>query len=184
MTYHFNLYGGYTRDKKKLLQPVRKLTKRHLEPAKIERQNVQRALDIFSRPLAARLESYRRMKVSGFLGSEETISFLLIFVKWFEIHDVCNTYQGARQRLPNKSPFTSASDPRLQWLQDFIAWVESWKENAGEKNNFPSDETHEAIVLTTKSAIAKIEYFLAEGGFQFVLSRKFNRGYTSSALVK
>ncbi len=99
------------------------------------------------------------MKVSGFLGSEETISFLLIFIKWFEIHDACNTYhQGARHCLPNKSSFTSASHLRLQWLRNFIAWMESWKENAGGKSNFLFDI---------------IEYFLAEGGFQFVLNRKF-----------
>jgi hypothetical protein len=35
------------------------------------------------------------------------------------------------------------------------------------------DETYEAIVITTKSTIAKIEHFL-EAGFQFVLTRKFN----------
>jgi hypothetical protein len=90
---------------------------------------VQQALDIFSRPLAAtlELESYRRMKVSGFLGSKKTISFLLIFIMWFEIHNLCKTYpKPARQYLKKKSPFTSASDPRLQWLRDFIAWMESW----------------------------------------------------------
>jgi hypothetical protein len=94
---------------------VPKLTKRQLEPTKIEGQNVQRALDIFSRPLAATLDSYRRMKVSGFLGSKKTISFLLIFIIWFEIHNLCKTYQKpARQYLKNKTPFTSPSDPRLQ----------------------------------------------------------------------
>jgi hypothetical protein len=121
--------------KKKFLQPVRKLTQRHLEPTKIERQNVQRALDIFSRPMASALESYRRLKVSGFLGSEETISFLLKIIKWFEIHDVCNVTQAIYQRLPNKAPFTSKDDLRLQWLRDFIKWLENWKMNAEEKNH-------------------------------------------------
>jgi hypothetical protein len=82
ISFHF-ITRLHEKQKRKLLQPVRKLTQRHLEPTKIERQNVQRALDIFSRPMASALESYRRLKVSGFLGSEETISFLLKIIKWF-----------------------------------------------------------------------------------------------------
>jgi hypothetical protein len=49
------------------------LTNRHLDPTKIEQPNVQKALDIFSRPLVVALEALRRRKVSGFMGSEETI---------------------------------------------------------------------------------------------------------------
>jgi hypothetical protein len=45
-----------------LLKFVKKLSKRHLESTTIERQNVQRALDIFSRPMAAALEALRRRK--------------------------------------------------------------------------------------------------------------------------
>jgi hypothetical protein len=134
ISFHF-IRRLHDKQKRKLLQPVRKLTQRHLEPTKIERQNVQRALDIFSRPMASALESYRRLKVSGFLGSEETISFLLKIIKWFEIHDVCNVTQAIYQRLPNKAPFTSKDDLRLQWLRDFIKWLENWKMNAEEKNH-------------------------------------------------
>jgi hypothetical protein len=39
----------HEKQKKVLLKLVKKLTKRHLEPTTIERQNVQRAIDIFSR---------------------------------------------------------------------------------------------------------------------------------------
>jgi hypothetical protein len=106
------------------------------------------------------LESYRRLKVSGFLGSEETISFLIKIIKWFEIHDICNVTQAIHKRLPNKAPFTSKYDLRLQWLRDFIKWLEKWKMNAEEKNHFLSDEMYEAIVITTKSTIAKIEHLL------------------------
>ncbi len=35
-------------------------------------------------------------------------------------------------------------------------------------------ETFEAITLTTKSTIAKISHLLGNGGFKFVLTRKFN----------
>jgi hypothetical protein len=61
--------------------------------------------------------------------------------------------QEIDQRLPNKAPFTSKDDLRLQW--DFIKWLENWKMNAEEKNHFLSKETTEAIVIATKSTIAK-----------------------------
>jgi hypothetical protein len=44
--------------------------------------------------------------------------------------------------------------------------------NAEEKNHFLSNETTEAIVIATKSTIAKIEHLL-EAEYQFVLSQKF-----------
>jgi hypothetical protein len=71
----------YEKQKKLLLKFVKKLTNRHLDPTKIEQPNVQKALDIFSRPLVAALEALRRRKVSGFMGSEETISFMLKIIK-------------------------------------------------------------------------------------------------------
>ena len=92
----------YEKQKKLLLKFVKKLTNRHLDPTKIERQNVKKALDSFSRPLVAALEALRRRKVSGFMGSEETISFMLKIIKWFEIHHICNYPQTIYKRLPNK----------------------------------------------------------------------------------
>ncbi len=84
----------HLKQKLMLLKFVKKLTKRHLEPTTIERQNVQRALDIFRRRMVAALEALRRRKTSGFMGSEETISFMCKMIKWFEIHDISNLTQG------------------------------------------------------------------------------------------
>ncbi|XP_045032111.1 uncharacterized protein LOC123474243 [Daphnia magna] len=164
----------YEKQKKLFLKFVKKLTNRHLEPTKIERQNVQKALDIFSRPLAAALEALRRRKVSGFMGSEETISFMLKIIKWFEIHDVCNYTQAIYKRLPNKALFTSTDDARLKWLEDFLKWLKEWRISSVEKNHFLTSETFEAITITTKSTIAKISDLLRDAGFTFVLTRRFN----------
>ena len=157
-----------------LLKFVKKLSERHLEPTTIERQNVQRALDIFSRPMVAALEALRRRKTSGFMGSEETISFMCKMIKWFEIHDISNLTQGIYQRLKNKVPFHSSDDVRLKWLQDFLKWLIDWKKTITDKNHFLTAETFEAIVITTKSTIGKISYLLDTAGFKFVLTRKFN----------
>ncbi|KAI9552603.1 hypothetical protein GHT06_020468 [Daphnia sinensis] len=164
----------YEKQKQLLLKFVKKLTNRHLEPTKLERQNVQKALDIFSRPLAAALEALRRRKVSGFMGSEVTISFMLKIIKWFEIHDVCNYTKAIYKRLPNKAPFTSTDDARLKWLEDFLKWLKEWHISSVEKNHFLTSETLEAITITTKSTIAKISHLLRDAGFTFVLTRRFN----------
>jgi hypothetical protein len=85
----------------------------------IERQNVKKAIDIFSRPTLAALEALLRRQISGFMGSEEIIAFMLKFIKWFEIHDVSNLTQATLKRLPNKA-FNSTSDERLQRLKGFF----------------------------------------------------------------
>ncbi|KZS20310.1 Uncharacterized protein APZ42_013039, partial [Daphnia magna] len=157
-----------------VLKFVKKLSKRHLEPTTIERQNVQRALDIFSRPMVAALEALRRRHTSGFMGSEETISFMCKMIKWFEIHDISNLTQGKYQRLPNKAPFYSSADARVKWLQDFLQWLIDWKKSVIDKEHFLTAETFAAIEITTKSTIAKISYLLDTAGFKFVLTRKFN----------
>ena len=115
----------YEKQKNTLLKPVRKLSKKHLELTKIERQNVGKALDIFSRDLVAAMETYRRQNVSGFVDCQETIMFMKRFIKWFEIHDSCNLTQAILKRLPNKAPFSSENDERLQWLEAFLKWLKS-----------------------------------------------------------
>ena len=149
---------------------MRKLSKKHLELTKIERQNVGKALDIFSRDLVAAMETYRRQNVSGFVDCQETIMFMKKFIKWFEIHDSCNLTQAILKRLPNKAPFSSENDERLQWLEAFLKWLKSWKDKIVDEKEFLTSETYEAIVLTTKSTIAKIKYLLKDLKFQFVFN--------------
>ncbi|XP_045027095.1 uncharacterized protein LOC123470621 [Daphnia magna] len=173
LTLHF-IKRLHFKQKLMVLKFVKKLSKRHLEPTTIERQNVQRALDIFSRPMVAALEALRRRHTSGFMGSEETISFMCKMIKWFEIHDISNLTQGKYQRLPNKAPFYSSADARVKWLQDFLQWLIDWKKSVIDKEHFLTAETFAAIEITTKSTIAKISYLLDTAGFKFVLTRKFN----------
>ena len=95
-------------------------------------------------------------------------------IKWFEIHDISNLTQGKYQRLANKVPFHSSADVRLKWLQDFLKWLIDWEKSTTDKKHFLTAETFAAIVITTKSTIAKISYLLDTAGFKFVLTRKFN----------
>ena len=67
-----------------------------------------------------------------------------------------NLTQTILKRLPNKAPFRNENDDCLKWLEAFLKWLKSWKDSIDNENEFFTNETHEAIVLTTNSTIAKI----------------------------
>ena len=79
--------------------------------------------------MVAALEGLRRRKTSGFMDSEETISFMCKLIKWFEIHDESNLTQAKHQRLPKKAPFYSIADARTKLLEDFLQWLNNWKKS-------------------------------------------------------
>ncbi|KZS05244.1 Uncharacterized protein APZ42_031633 [Daphnia magna] len=118
------------------------------------------------------LEALRRRQVSGFMGSEETIAFMLKIIKWFEIHDISDLTQATFKRLPNKAFFRSSGDERLKWLENFVTWLNDWKNSVTDKGNFLTAETFEAITITTKSTIAKILFLLDTAEFKYVMDAK------------
>jgi hypothetical protein len=81
------------------------------------------------------LKLYAEEKILEFIGSEETIAFMHKFIKWFEIHYVSNLTQAILKRLPNKVPFNSNSDERLLWLEEFLEWLQDWKNSARGKDD-------------------------------------------------
>ena len=71
-------------------------------------------------------------------------------------------------------PFFGPNDPRLIWLETtFLEWLLQWKKKVTNSKQFLTEETYEAVVLTTKSTVACIRYLLRQG-FNFVLTRKFS----------
>lgn len=120
----------YEQQKTELLRPLRRMGLKTLDPNNLEKQNVQLALDIFSMEVTSLLESKLFNAESEFEGCEETLTFLRNFTKWFAVHDVSNTTQHVRQRLPDKMHFTSVDDERLKWLEgDFLSYLKTWKES-------------------------------------------------------
>ena len=76
--------------------------------------------------------------------------------RWFAIHDICNTTQHITKRLPDKKPCYDPNDEQLVWLeQTFLPWVEDWKKTDPE--TFLTDQTYEAIVLTSNSTIHRFQ---------------------------
>lgn len=114
-----------------------------------------------------------RFGIHQFKDATGTIEFLSMINKWFTILNVKNTSYHKRSRNEDAAHFTSVDDSRLVWLEnDFLSYLEEWKNSSSDSQQFISKETYDVIVLTTKSAVLCIKYLLSNG-FQYVLTRKF-----------
>ena len=114
---------------------------KHIEPNNLEKQNVQRALDIFSPEMIGTIKSYNEQGVPGFEYVSETITFMELVEKRWYIMDVCNNTQWISQRLEHKKPFDSTEDDRLLWLEEeFLQYLKDWKRCSDERQ-FLSRET-------------------------------------------
>ena len=164
----------YNYQKNKKLKLVRYLTRKHVAPTNLERMKVKWAVDIFRPELVAALQLLCEYGIAGFEDAMPLVEFLKIFWRFWEIHDISNTTQYFRQRSPDKMPFYSKDDARLQFLEEFILnWMSDWKNSAINKNQFLSEETYDALVFTCKSTASCIRHLLDEG-FNYVLTRKFS----------
>ena len=153
---------------------MRYLTRKHFAPTNLERMKVKWAVDIFRPELVAALQLLCEYGIAGFEDAMPLVEFLKIFWRFWEIHDISNTTQYFRQRSPDKMPFYSKDDARLQFLEEFILnWMSDWKNSAINKNQFLSEETYDALVFTCKSTASCIRHLLDEG-FNYVLTRKFS----------
>jgi len=52
---------------------------------------------------------------------QATVGFIRMMDKWFDVLNVKNLYEGKHKRNENLKPFTDINDPRLWWLEDFLA---------------------------------------------------------------
>ena len=149
------------------------LTLKHIQPSNLEKQNVQRAIDIFSPELIGAIRSNHDQGVLGFENVEATVTFMEYVMKWWLIMDISYTTQWTRQRLEDKKPFYSAEDECLKWLEeDFLQYLKDWRAHSKGKQ-FLTKETYQAVVLTTKCTIAIVKYLLNVKKFFFVLTRPF-----------
>lgn len=105
---------------------------------------------------------------------QATVKFMQIIKKWFDIHDICNRTQGHVSRNYDKLHFFSLSDERLQWLiETFLPYVKKLQDAGRNKEEKFSVETYSALLVTTQSTVACIQYLL-KIGFHYVLTRNFS----------
>lgn len=103
------------------VKPVRFLSRKHLYPSNIEKMAVKPAIQLFSPPVTAAL-LYMQGQAGHtcdveFASVGPTVEFMQIMHKWFKLMDVSNTTQHIHKNDPDTRQFTSADDPRLEWLE-------------------------------------------------------------------
>ncbi|KAH6933476.1 hypothetical protein HPB50_015424 [Hyalomma asiaticum] len=155
---------------------VRCLTKKHLWPSNFEKMSVSRAVAIFCPQVTTVLRFLQKHgQQLGFHGFEDclpTIEFMELIHKWFTLHNIKSTSLFWRTRDALKMPFYGPDDERLTWLEnEFLTYFESWKENTTHKLEFLSEETYEALRITTTSTVLCTRHLLGQG-FHFVLTGK------------
>jgi len=142
--------------------------------------NVLRAVQLFGTDVLAAFQflkdnPYSHPRAHVFEGSGPTLNFLKVMHKWFSIHNVGNRSYAYECRDENQASFSSPDDDRLSWLEnDFLDYLNQLKHHcAANGKEFLSEDTFQAITLTTKSTVHCIRYLLSIG-FQFVLTKAFN----------
>jgi len=75
-----------------------------------------------------------------------------------------------------KKPLTANSDEQFSFLSDSIEWIVKWKfVNVEKKTEKASLPFHNGLLLTVKAMQQLAMFLLAECGFKFVLTSRFNQ---------
>ncbi|KAH6942561.1 hypothetical protein HPB50_007967 [Hyalomma asiaticum] len=162
----------YEHQKRTTVKLARNLTRKHVYPSNLEKMNVLRAVQIFSPQVTAALEHLQQNSTGDaryFKEASSTICFMKTMKKWFDIHDTSFNGNG------HKSPIFSRDDCRLVWLKnDFTSYVEEIQQNSTKSvNDGFTNETYQALLLTTRSTVETTQ-FLLEQGVSYVLTKKLN----------
>ena len=151
----------------------------HVHLTSFSRMNVSLAAQVLSKTVATAMEMKYRVYVS------ETVCFIRIINKWFDILNVRNLQEGQTKRNPNLAPFTDVNDARLQWLvTDFLNYFDEWKHDVENRVGDYSRrdiskmqlsyQTLQGFIISSKSIVACVRYLL-DSGADFVLTRAFNQ---------
>ncbi|KAM7295701.1 uncharacterized protein ISCGN_020974 [Ixodes scapularis] len=157
---------------------VRCLTRKHLWPSNFEKMNVGRAIAIFSPQVTSVLRFLQqhghRLGAPGFENCLPTVEFMELVYKWFVLHNIKSTTLHWSSRDAMRMPFYGTDDERLSWLEtECLDYFETWKQETTHKLQFLSQETYEALRVTTKSTVLCTRHLL-DSGFHFVLTAKFS----------
>ncbi|KAL1472745.1 hypothetical protein MTO96_039134 [Rhipicephalus appendiculatus] len=171
-----NLYD--LQEKQGAFKLVRCLTKKHLWPSNFEKMCVGRAVAIFCPQVTSVLRFLQqhgdRLGARGFDDCLPTVEFMEMVYKWFVLHNIQSTTLHWTSRDAMRMPFYGEDDERLVWLEkECLGYFESWKKSSSYKLEFLSNETYEALRVTTLSTILCTRHLLSTG-FKFVLTARFS----------
>nr|XP_037275313.1 uncharacterized protein LOC119167958 [Rhipicephalus microplus] len=140
--------------------------------------SVARAVAIFSPQVTSvlrfLLKHAQQLGFHGFDDSLPTIEFMELVYKWFTLHNIKSTSLFWMSRDALRMPFYGPDDERLLWLEnECLIYFDLWKESTAHNLEFLSEETYEALRVTTMSTVLCTRHLLGRG-FHFVLTGKFS----------
>lgn len=154
------------------------------------RMKVGYATKIFSKSLANEIKS------RNWPDATELVTFIEKVNDFFDMLNGCYFSEGLEKKNENLHPYTSASDPRLGKLEDFLQYLDQWKRQVNsvprvaDKTKamyFISPQTHVGIEMTVRSFIAVIKSLLpTEGGptGKYIMARVFNQDKLEQYFMK
>jgi hypothetical protein len=159
----------------KMVKIAFRLTNRVLFPTTIDKTNVRLADSLFHESTIAAMEFYRD---NGYPDFSETIPFLKLIRRTWNICNVRTHSIGNLKRDPFRQPITSIEHENLSFLHDFCLWINKWEDLARSSDSpYRFSFTKETFLATRQTTGALIEvskYLLKNNmGFNYVLLGKF-----------
>lgn len=146
------------------------LTRKSLWPTKLERQNVNLALKVFSVNVVRGLEELGpKCNLESY---QQTADYIKIFCFWWDIVNVKSPFKGKCKLNPMCEPYTGkATDLNATFLRKFLSWLNVWH-NINSDNGRLSKETHSALIQTTTAFVCIAEYCINKLDKNYVLLGK------------
>lgn len=166
-----HLIDLYENEKSSVIKFAPKLTFKALNPNNFERQNVALCLRIFDSTNEVALKMSNKAELEG------TIEFINTITQWWKMVNIKTPRKGFEHNDIFEVPFTSIDDPRLQYFDKIVEWLQAWKNYTlpykGQRSGKLSEETFCSFLHTTKTLKELIIYNLNVLNKQYVLTGKY-----------
>lgn len=162
-------------DQRQQLTRRHKLTNDHINLTSHSLMNVRLAAQVLSKRVGSIL-------VQDYEECHETGHFILLMNRLFDCLNTRSFEEAAKTLNPDLMPYTDKNDARFQFFDDFLAYLNDWKEcvrtrpgnfTAAERAKmFLTHQTYKGLVMTIRS-FKEVCHYLLDNGVQFVLSNRF-----------
>jgi len=156
-----------------------KLNSQNVFPNSYSCMKVKFAAEVLSNTVALDLEQ------QNWPETRETIKFIRLNNKFFDILNGAHSAQHIRTRNPDLAPFKDINDPRFEWLLEvYLNYLQDWESQVRSKNlplkeqekMLLSRQTREGIEITIRGFISATKFLLQEGA-DFVNARTFSQDH-------
>lgn len=157
-----------------------KLNPQNVFPGPFARMKVRYAAQVLSATVARDLAS------QNWEGVGETVKFIELCDKFFDVLNGAHSSQAGRQRKPDLAASTFVSDSRFDWLENvFLKYLKDWElqvdsmpiDEADKEKKMLSRQTLVGVEITIRGFIAATKYFLEpeKGNGKFLMARVYSQ---------